>query len=130
MLVWQAQHEQILKDHEFVQCLRNPFWFVHVRRDVRLLDHGDDFMVEMTGKCTGKVLSDRNTAKEASFLNLVIRWDSTSGRAESEADTRRVAIVFRDLGLEKTTAVVTPVTKHPKWEELVLLAGAKPIERS
>ena len=53
------------------------------------------------GKSTGKFHSDGNTAMEASFLNGVIQWDPTSGRAELEADTRHVAMVLRDLGLEK-----------------------------
>ena len=64
---------------------------------------------------------------EASFLNRVIRWDPTPGRAELEADTRHVAMVLRDLGLEKSTPVATPVAKRPTSEELVLLAGAKPL---
>ena len=99
---------------------------MHVERDVRLLVHGDDFMVEMPtheekwlesvlfskydGKSTEKFQSDGNTAMEASFLNRVIRWDHTSGRAELEA-----------------SSVVTPVAKRPKSEELLMLAGAKPL---
>ena len=38
-----------------------------------------------------------------------------------------VVIVLRDLGLRKSTLVVTPVVKRPKSEELLLLAGAKPL---
>ena len=44
-----------------------------------------------------------------------------------EADTRHVAVVLRDLGLEESCPVVTPVAKRPKSEGLVLLAGAKPL---
>ena len=78
---------------------------------MRLLVHGDDFVVEMPtheekwfesvlmskcdGKCTGKFHSDGNTAIEASFLNRVIGWDPPSRRAELEADTRHVAMVRR-----------------------------------
>ena len=43
---WQAHHAQILKWHSFVQGLSNLAFFVHVERDIRLLFHGDDFMVE------------------------------------------------------------------------------------
>ena len=35
--------------------------------------------------------------------------------------------MLRDLGLEKSSPVVTPVAKRPKSEELLLLAGAKPL---
>ena len=38
-------------------------------------------------------------------------------------------MVLRDLGLENTTRVVTPVAKRPKSEEFQLLAGAKTSER-
>ena len=36
-------------------------------------------------------------------------------------------MVLRDLGLERSTPVVNIVAKRPKSEELVLLAGAKPL---
>ena len=140
---WQAHYAQILKEHGFVQGLSNPSLFVHVERDIRLLVHGDDFMVEMPtheekwfgsvsfskydGKCTEKFHSGGNTAMEASFLNRVIRRDPTSGWAGLETDTRHVAMVLRDLGLEKSTPVVTLVDKRPKSEERLLLAGAKPL---
>ena len=44
---WQAHDALILKEHEFVHCLGNPILFEQVKRDVRLLVHGDDFMVEL-----------------------------------------------------------------------------------
>ena len=115
---WQAHHAQILKEHSFVQGLSNPALLVHVERDIRLLVHGDDFMVEMLsheekwfegfskydGKRTGMFHSDGNTLTETSFLNRVIRWNPTSGVAELEADARHVAMVLRVLGLEKVVS--------------------------
>ena len=71
------------------------------------------------GKCAKKFHSDGNTA--------MIRSDSTSGRAELEADTMHVAMVPRGLGLEKATPVVTLVARRPESEALLLLAGAKPL---
>ena len=53
------------------------------------------------GNCTDKFHSDCNAAMGASFLTREIRRDPTSGRAELEADTRYVAMVLRDLGLEE-----------------------------
>ena len=47
VLVWQTRYAQILTEHGFVQGLSNLALFVHVERDVRLLVHGDDFMVAM-----------------------------------------------------------------------------------
>ena len=44
--LWQAHYAQILKGHSFVHGLSNPALFVHVERDIRLLVHGDGFMVE------------------------------------------------------------------------------------
>ena len=44
---WHKHYAQILKEHGFVQGLSSPALFVQVGRDVRLLVHGDDLMVEM-----------------------------------------------------------------------------------
>ena len=66
-----------------------------------------------------------HAAMEASLSNRIIRWDPASGRAEMEADTRHVAMVLQDLGLEKSPLVVTLVDNCPKSEGLLLLAGAK-----
>ena len=136
-----SAHWQGHQAHGFVQGLGNPSLFVHVERDVRLLVHGDDFMVEMSTlkrngskascsrpwKVHGEVPFRCNTAMEASFLHRVIQWVPTPGRAELEADTRHVAMVLGDLGLEKSTPVVTLVANSPTSEELALLAGAKPL---
>ena len=77
---WQAHNAQILNEHGFVQGLSNPALYVQVERDVRLLVHRDDFLVEMPtheekwfegvlfskydGKCTVKFHSDGNTSME------------------------------------------------------------------
>ena len=76
------------------------------------------------GTCTEKFHSNGNSAMEGSFLSHVIRWTPTSGRAELEADKRHVSMVLRDLRLEKSTPVVTPVAKRPKSDEPLLLAGS------
>ena len=47
-----------------------------------------------------------------------------SGTGERQAN---LAIVLRDLGLEKSSLVVTLVAKRPKSEQFLLLAGAKPL---
>ena len=114
---WQTHYAQILKEHGFVPGLSNPSLFVHVERDIRLLVHGDDFMVE------------KPTHEEKWFDSVLFskRLVLTSISAELEADTRHVAMVLRDLGLEKTTPVVTPVAKRPKSAELLLLARGKPV---
>ena len=81
MLFGKRGNVQILKEHGFVQDLSNPSLFVHMKRDVRLLVHGDDFMVAMPsheekwfasvlfpkydGKCTGEFHSDGNIAMES-----------------------------------------------------------------
>ena len=91
-------------------------------RYIGLLVHGDDLTVGVPtqeekwfksvlfskhdGKCTEKFPSNGNGAMEASFLNRVIRWDPTSGRAGLEADTRHVAMVRRDLASEKSTLLM------------------------
>ena len=54
------------------------------------------------GKCTGKFHTDDNTSMDTSFLYRVTGWDPAPGRDDLEADTRHVAMVLRDLGLEKS----------------------------
>ena len=78
------------------------------------------------GRCTGKFHSG-NIAMEASFLNRVIGWEAHLAGAELEADTRDVAMVLRDLGLEKATPVVILVAKRPESFELLLLESANPL---
>ena len=56
-------------------------------------------------------------------LNIVIRLDPVFGGAESDGNTRYVATVFPDLGLENSLILVA---KRPKLE-LLLPAGAKPL---
>ena len=116
---WQAHHAQILKEHSFVHGTSNLELFVHVERDLRLLVHGDNFMVEMPTRkekwfsrntmehARRSFHSDGDTLTKTSFLNCVIRWDPASGRGELEADARHVAMVLRDPGLEKSSLVVT-----------------------
>ena len=121
---------------------------VHVEQDVRLLVHGDDFMVEMPtheekwfesvsfskydGKCAGcdgifvfepcdPVGTPSSLSPSSSFsppLSPPPPLPPPSGWAELEADTRYGAVVLRDLGLGEQL-VVTHVTKRPKSEELL-----------
>ena len=99
VLVGKRMTRRSWKRNEFVQGLSSPSLCVHAKRDMRLLIHGDDFMVEMPtheeklfesvlfskydGRCTGKFHSDGNTAMEASFLNCVIWWDPRLGNVGS-----------------------------------------------
>ena len=60
-----------------------------------------------------------------SFVLEPLIWKKvTSGKAELEADTRHVAMVLRDLGLEKSPPVVALFDKRPS-EDFLLLASAK-----
>ena len=43
---WQAHYSQLLKEAGFAQGQSNPSLFVRAERDIRLLVHGDDFLVE------------------------------------------------------------------------------------
>ena len=74
-------------------------------------------------KCTKKFHSDGNILTETPCDQMGSRiWH------ELEADTRHVAAMgLRDLGLEKSTPCATLVAKRPKSEELLLMAGAKPL---
>ena len=104
---WQAHHAQILKRHGFVPGLSNP---VQVERDVRLLVHGDDFMVQMPTRDEKRLVLDiRWNVRGAVPLgwqhfdaNFVCVPCDQMGPRSWQADTRHVAMVLRDLGLEKS----------------------------
>ena len=59
---WQTHNAQILKENEFVQRLSNPC-SCNVGKDVRMLLHGDDFMVEThtLGKNGSRVSCSQST---------------------------------------------------------------------
>ena len=65
-------------------------------------------------KCSGKFHSNGNIAMEASFQHGVIQWDSVSGRAELEADTRHVAMVLRVLGFGEIISSFNSCGQAPK----------------
>ena len=93
------------------------FGVAHVERDTRLLFHFDDFIEEILtdqekwfesvlsskygGSFKWKIRSDGDDAMGVSFLNHVIWWYPTSGRTDLESRTRHVAMMLRDLGLQK-----------------------------
>ena len=141
---WQAHYATLLKQQGFSQGRSNPALLVHVERDIRLLVHGDDFLVEMPSgqaewfesilqsaydfKVTGRFESEANAVQEAVFLNRVLRWHAQEGRAEIEADTRHTEVIVRALGLETSSEVSTPAVRRSKSEELASMAAAKPLE--
>jgi hypothetical protein len=141
---WQAHYAKVLTDNGFAQGRSNPALFVHPGRDIRLLVHGDDFLVEMPAdqaaffesllakqyefKRTGVFESDARSVQEAVFLNRVLRWEPQAGRMEIEADTRHAEVVVRSLGLQDAAPVSTPAAKRTKADELTTLAGAQPLQ--
>ena len=69
----------ILEEHGLVRSLSNPSLLAHVERDIRLLAHGDEFMVEM--------LTHEEKWFE-SVLVLEIRW-KVHGEVPIRMATRR-----------------------------------------
>ena len=98
----------------------------------QLLVDSSAICVLVLRRCSGAVrhilhAKRRSIGLHVSACILVIWWDLTSGRAELETDTRHVAMVLRDLGLEKSTPVLTLVPEGPKSEEVLPLPAAKPL---
>ena len=74
-----VHYAQILKDHDFVQCLHNLSLFMHVKRHVRVLVLGDDFMVEMPTheeKWVERVLFFQKDGKRPEIGERDISWRS------------------------------------------------------
>ena len=118
---WQAHFAQILEDHERVQGLGNPSLFVLAKGDVRLLVRVDDFMVEMSSREEKMVLKcPVLQVRLVVHGGVPFRWQYCDG-----------SFIFDPCDPVESHnwegRVTTLVVKRPKSEELLLLAGAKPL---
>ena len=124
---WQDEYSSSLTAMGFVQGAASPCVFVHLKRNIVVSVHGDDFTAagpkssldwyetEMRKKYEltvgGRLGPAATDDKEATVLNRVIRW--TPEGIEYEADPRQVERLLEELNLEGdgVKGVVTPGVK-------------------
>jgi len=116
----------------FEQGLSSPCLYAHIGRSVRVLVHGDDFLVlgtrfhtDWTRALLAKflIVKDRgilgplaSDMKEITILNRLVRWvagsDYQADTIEYEADPRHVRLLLREASLTSTSkGVATPSVK-------------------
>ena len=123
---WEKEYSNTLKEKGFEQGVANTCTFVHAGRDVRIVVHGDDFVIEgkeddlrwvhgiLKDRCIAKVRAlpgpDIRDDKEATILNRSVRWDASC--LTFAADPKHAQQIVRDLGLETCNGTKTPGLKQ------------------
>ena len=123
---WAKAYGSHLKSLGFSQGRANPCLYFHAGRQLRLLVHGDDYMVTGGGKDlrwlrkeVGKKFEvkasilgpEEDEVEEVTILGRVVRW--TDQGLEYEADPRHAEIIVNELSLKGANGVGTPGTKLP-----------------
>ena len=123
--VWQDDYSNHLKTHNFIQGSAWTSVFRHKDKDVKLLVHGDDFLVlaDAEGQAfMRKVLSERYEYRcdgvigegandHLTILNRIVSYDKKTGAVTYEADPRHAEMIIRQLNLQDAKAIATPAEK-------------------
>ena len=139
--VWQRSYTTLLRKHGFQTGKAYPCTFYHAEMDVRLLVHGDDFLVlsdEDGHRFVDKILSEEYEFKcdghigpgcekdSMTVLNRVVTYDRTTGTVTYEADPRHAEALIRDLGMESAKPAKTPAEKK-KGSDLKAMLESQPL---
>ena len=122
---WEETYTQSLERLGFTQGRASPCCFSHRVRDLKLVVHGDDFIVlgkdsyldffveaiqkEFEVKVRGRLGSSSGDDKTVRILNRIIRWTHAGIRVE--ADPRHVEVLIKEMGLNEANVVITPGAK-------------------
>jgi hypothetical protein len=136
---WEREYTKTLIEALFSAGRANKCTFYHEGKGVRIVVHGDDFVV--TGPPAGlefvkKILSKKYPVKvravlgpeagddkEATILNRIVRWED--GEISFEADPKHVKRMLKDMRLQECNSVLTPGTKEARKQEDKKLTGGK-----
>ena len=128
---WEREYSGTLQQVGFVAGRANAVTFYHPARDVKMVVHGDDFVIEgfekdlkwVEGVLKAKyplkmrgILGPENTdAKEIHVLNRLIRW--TPDGITLEADPKHAEKMLEDMGMEHCNESVVPGVKEKAGED-------------
>ena len=123
---WHSEFSDTLEDMGMVRGISSACVFRHPDRGLMCSVHGDDFttvgpkkhldwfksefMKRYEFKEAARLGPGPNDDKEGRVLNRVVRW--TASGLTYEADPRQSEKLIRELGMEGSKAVSTPVTKR------------------
>ena len=124
--IWEKSYSHLLVSAGFVKSAAFPTCFYNEALDVRILVHGDDFVV--LGDSQGQheteqllrsqydlrvdgAMGPGESKQEFTVLNRIVSYDPSTGVASYEADPRHVDQMLRELELERCKPVKTPSEK-------------------
>ncbi|CAE7358585.1 unnamed protein product [Symbiodinium sp. CCMP2592] len=124
--IWQADYTAALLAAGFERCPAWPAIFFHKDREIRLLVHGDDFLIlsDDAGQAyVEQILRSKydlrvdgsigqgEKRQEFCVLNRLVRFDERSGTISYEPDPRHAEIILKDLEMETCKPVKSPNEK-------------------
>ncbi|CAE7031422.1 unnamed protein product [Symbiodinium sp. CCMP2592] len=124
--IWQADYTAALLAAGFERCPAWPAIFFHKDREIRLLVHGDDFLIlsDDAGQAyVEQILRSKydlrvdgsigqgEKKQEFCVLNRLVRFDERSGTISYEPDPRHAEIILKDLEMETCKPVKSPNEK-------------------
>ena len=133
--IWQRHYSSILESAGFARGRSNGAVFYKESGDIRVLVHGDDFLVLAKQEeiesfegllkghyeykrtfCIGFEEGDQSSGV---FLNRVISVDNNQGRRVMiEPDSRHAQLLVRELGLEGSKGLDTPIEHRSVEQQL------------
>ena len=136
---WAEEYTKTMVEMGFDKGKASPCIFVHRKRGLKVMVHGDDFLaggdveslewmrseIQKKYEVKSGIISGREEdGKEMSVLNRTIRWENEG--LSYEPDRRHAAEIVRGLGLEGSKEIGTPAeaSEVPK-ENGVKMNGAK-----
>jgi hypothetical protein len=143
---WEKEYSGTLEAAGFRPGKASTCTFWHPERDVKVIVHGDDFIIEgkeedlrwtqgvleakYIVKMRGLMGPDRGDAKVVDVLNRIIEWKDDE--LWYEADPRHAEKMLRDMGMDSCNASAVPGAKTdgPEGGEVELGSGQRTLYRS
>ena len=128
---WEQEYSRTMRELGFVQGIASSVTFYHPQKGLRVVVHGDDFI--MSGedqdlwwvhnelarrypvKMRGVIGPEKGDAKEVVVLNRVLTWENDTFKYE--ADPRHVELMLKHMGMEDCKPVATPGVKDAVEDE-------------
>ena len=130
--VWQEDYSNHLRKKRFHQGQAWTSVFRHDELDIKVLVHGDDFLVladqerqeymqqvlkeKYEYRCDGEI--GKGAGKHLTILNRTVSYEQETGRVTYKADPRHAEMIIRQLNLQNAKGITTPAEKKKSSEVL------------
>ena len=132
---WEREYTKTLVEAGFIVGKANACTFFHPGREIRIVVHGDDFVVtgdelelrfverlfkeKYPTKVRGVMGPSPNDAKELTILNRIVRWEG--GEVSFEADPKHVEKMLEDMRLVDCKPNLVPGSREGRGEKSTAL---------